>query len=79
MNTPLVSVILATYNGSRYLGESIESVLSQDYKDLELIIIDDASTDVRISQIIQQYVHSDPRVRTFRNEMNMERSYSKNY
>ena len=79
MDTPLVSVILATYNGSRYLAESIESVLSQDYKDLELIIVDDASTDVRISQIIQQYIHSDPRVRTFRNQMNMERSYSKNY
>ena len=79
MDTPLVSVILATYNGSRYLAESIESVLAQEYEHLELIIVDDASTDVRISQIIHQYIHSDPRVRTLRNEVNMERSYSKNY
>ena len=79
MDTPLISVILATYNGSRYLAQSIESVLAQDYEHLELIIIDDASTDKMVSQMIQQYVERDSRVRTVRNEVNMERSYSKNY
>jgi glycosyltransferase involved in cell wall biosynthesis len=41
----LVSVIVPVFNGERYLAEAIESVLEQDYPDLELIVIDDGSTD----------------------------------
>ncbi len=78
MNTPLVSVILATYNWSRYLSEAIESVLTQDYKNLELIIVDDASTNPQVSEIIRHSMIEDTRVRSYRNEKNMERSYSKN-
>ena len=55
MDTPLVSVILATYNGSRFLSEAIESVLSQEYLNLELIIIDDTSTDDKVSPIIEKF------------------------
>jgi glycosyltransferase involved in cell wall biosynthesis len=42
---PLVSFLLAVHNGARYLGAAVDSVLAQTVQDLELIVIDDASTD----------------------------------
>ncbi|WP_207492111.1 glycosyltransferase family 2 protein [Aridibaculum aurantiacum] len=45
MHAPLVSVVLCTYNGERFLREQIDSILQQTYPNLELIISDDASTD----------------------------------
>lgn len=50
----MVSVLLTSYNREKYIRESIESVLSQTYKNYELIIVDDASTD-RTKEIIKEY------------------------
>lgn len=51
---PTVSVVMPNHNGGKYLRASIESVLNQTYSDLELIIVDDASTDDSI-EIINCY------------------------
>ena len=45
MNNPLVSVIMAIYNGKQYLAEALQSVFAQDYPAFEVIVVDDGSTD----------------------------------
>ena len=52
--TPLVSVVIPVFNLEAYLGEAIDSVLSQTFQDLEIILVDDGSTD-RSRQIISDY------------------------
>lgn len=59
---PIVSVILTSYNKENYIVKSIESVLHQTYKDLELIIVDDGSTD-KSQAIIKEYLKVDERVK----------------
>lgn len=69
MNQPLVSIVLPTYNGARYVAQSIQSCIDQNYKNWELIIVDDCSTD-ETPQIIAQFVKIDPRIRSIRHETN---------
>lgn len=59
---PLVSVLLPVYNGSKYLLEAVNSVLSQTYKHFELIVVDDGSTD-STHNILSKIEKSDERVR----------------
>ena len=58
---PTFSVILANYNGARYLGEAIESVLQQTYPHFELILVDDGSTDGSTAQI-QEMAQKNPAI-----------------
>ncbi|HEY9608847.1 glycosyltransferase, partial [Allocoleopsis sp.] len=58
----LISIVITTYNGERYLGAAIESVLSQTRGDFELLIWDDGSTDDSV-RIAQTYAKQDSRVR----------------
>src|SRR6185436_1837830 len=65
---PVVSVGVPTYRGAAFVGQAIESVLNQTFRDFELIIVDDASLDETAS-IIGRY--HDPRIRFFRNPHNL--------
>lgn len=58
---PLFSIVMAVYNNERYLPVAIESILSQDYKNFELIIVDDGSTD-KTSEIVDNIARKDNRV-----------------
>lgn len=71
VNAPKISVILPVYNGEEYLKEVIESVLAQTFRDFELIIIDDCSTDSS-KEIALSYVDVDPRVSCFSNKTNLK-------
>jgi glycosyltransferase involved in cell wall biosynthesis len=66
----LVSALMTSYNHERYISQAIESVLTQTFTDLELIIVDDASTD-NSPRIIAQYQNKDPRVRAFFHKNNL--------
>lgn len=65
----LVSIVLPTFNGTRYLDQAIQSCLNQTYSNWELIIVDDASTDDTPVQIAH-YVAEDSRIRSVRHETN---------
>jgi len=77
MELPLVSVILPTYNRAEYLPDAIESIVNQNYKPIELIIIDDCSTD-ETQRIIRGYVESFEHITFSRNKTNKERAFSRN-
>ncbi|MGZ4925270.1 MAG: glycosyltransferase family 2 protein, partial [Halobacteriota archaeon] len=66
---PTVSIFMKSYNHAPFIGHAIESVVQQDFDDLELIIIDDASTDGS-RQIIERYQSRDERIRTIFHERN---------
>ena len=62
-NTPFISVIMPVHNGGEFLKDAIDSILSQTWKDIELIIIDDGSTDTS-ADIIKSY--RDDRIKSIR-------------
>jgi glycosyltransferase involved in cell wall biosynthesis len=66
----LVSVLLPVYNGAKYLASAIDSILEQSHNDLELIVVDDCSTDQSAS-IIEAYATRDKRLRFERNTANL--------
>lgn len=65
--TPAVSVIMATYNGAPFVGDTIETLLAQSFTDFELIVVDDASTD-NTADIVRSY--NDPRIRLLASTVN---------
>lgn len=70
MTVPDVSVVMAIYNGERYLAFAIESILAQTYAHFEFIIIDDGSTDSTAS-ILERFARRDDRIRVHRNLANI--------
>ena len=67
---PLVSVLIPSYNYDRFVGTALRSVLDQTYRNLEVVIVDDCSTD-RALEIIRTTADGDPRVTVHNNESNL--------
>ncbi len=60
-----ISFLLPVYNGAQFLGETLQSILAQDHKDFDVVIIDDGSTD-DTATIIDQF--DDPRIKYHKTE-----------
>ena len=71
-----VDVLLATYNGEKYLKEQIDSILNQTYQNINLIISDDNSND-STRKILEEYKKIDNRIKTYLQDKNL--GYIKNF
>ena len=67
MTQSLVSIVVPVYNGEQYLEQTVESILNQDYRNIELILIDDGSSD-KSAEIMRKLEKSDARIRPFYNK-----------
>ena len=65
-----ISICVPTYNGAPYLEACLDSVLNQTYEDIEVLAVDDGSTDVTF-EILKRYAARDERIRLVRNENNL--------
>lgn len=74
---PQISVLVPVYNAERFLSACLDSILTQTYKDFELICVDDASTDSSL-QILQTYAQRDPRVRIITQSVNQGVAQTRN-
>ena len=62
-----VDILLATYNGEKYIKEQIESILNQTYDNFELILVDDCSTDTSV-ETVKEYQKKDKRIHLIENK-----------
>lgn len=76
MNLPLVSIAMATYNGEKFVEQQIQSLLAQDYPNLEIVISDDCSQD-RTWEILEYYASIDNRIRLLPRTVNL--GYVRNF
>ena len=77
MKNPTVSVIIPTYNRAHLVARAIQSVLNQTYKDFELIIVDDGSTD-NTEDIIKEFQKKDERIKYIKHDKNRGGSAARN-
>lgn len=73
----LVSIIIPVYNSEKYIDRCINSIVNQTYKDIEIILIDDGSSD-RSIDIINNYVNKDNRIKVY-TQKNAGPSSARNY
>ena len=78
VKNPKISAIIPIYNGGKYLHYSLRSIQNQKMKDIEIIIIDDCSTDNSLA-IIEEYMKEDERIRLIKNIENRKILYSKSF
>lgn len=74
----LVSIIIPVYNAGDYLKNSVESALNQTYTELEIVLIDDHSTDQHTLDLLHHYAQQDPRIKLILSPENHGVSYSRN-
>src|SRR5947209_2116427 len=72
---PLVSICIPAFNRERYIEGAIESALGQTYEALEIVVVDDASTDSTVDRVRS---YDDPRIRLFVNERNLGQCANRN-
>ena len=73
---PLISIALCTYNGSLFLEKQLISILNQTYKNIEIVVVDDCSTD-NTFEIITTFALEYPQIKSFRNTTNI--GFNKNF
>jgi glycosyltransferase involved in cell wall biosynthesis len=76
-SSPKISVLIPVYNSERYLAECLDSILTQDFRDFEILIADDGSTDNSL-EIIKSYAAKDARIRWWQNPRNLGLSRNHN-
>lgn len=76
MDSPLISIALCTYNGEKYLLEQLDSIIGQTHKNIEIIAVDDCSSDDTLV-ILQKYALKHSQIKVFCNSEN--KGYSKNF
>ncbi len=74
---PKISILICSYNSSKYLERCLNSVINQTYENIEIICVDDCSTD-KTPQILNKYKKIDKRVTFLRNSRNMGIPYNRN-
>ncbi len=76
LKLPLISIAVCTYNGENHLVEQLDSLINQTYKNLEIVIVDDCSTD-NTYQIVESYQRKYSNILCFKNAENI--GYNKNF
>lgn len=76
MDYPLISIALCTYNGEKHLPEQLDSIINQTYKSIEIIVVDDCSSDRTLS-VLQEYARKYSQIKVYSNTEN--KGYSKNF
>ena len=78
MSKPTLSVVIPNYNHAHYIGKQLEAIIDQTFSPIEIIVVDDASTDNSV-EVINQFVHQDSRIRLVCNEQNKGVNQSSNH
>lgn len=76
MNNPKVSIIIPVYNTEKYLEQCLESIINQTYKNIEIICVDDGSTDDS-SAILHNFQQKDSRIKVYTQKKQRHRCMQK--
>ena len=75
---PKVSVIIPVYNVEKYIRQTLDSVVNQTFKEIEIIIVDNKSTDKTL-EIINEYAKNDSRFTIYKNSKNLKQGLARNF
>lgn len=77
MKKPLISIVIPAYNAEKYIAETLDSVMHQTYRNFEVILVNDNSTDCT-EEMMNEYAKKDDRIQIYRNDKNGGVAYSRN-